>query len=52
MCPLRRWFAQQEELVTRHAAHLGRDWVMFPNATYGSWRTAPVEAWERPLPLP
>lgn len=43
---------EQEELVTRHAARFGRDWVMFPNATYGSWREAPLEAWERPLTLP
>lgn len=43
---------EQEELVVRHANHFGRDWIMFPNATYGSWRKAPLEAWEQPLTLP
>lgn len=43
---------EQEALVGRHAAHFGRDWIMFPNATYGSWRNAPLEAWEAPLTLP
>lgn len=43
---------EQEELVARHARHFGRDWIMFPNATYGSWGNAPLDAWEQPLTQP
>lgn len=43
---------EQEGIVARHSAHFGRDWIMFPNATYGSWRKSPFEAWERPLTQP
>ena len=43
---------EQATLVTRYAGHFGRDWVMFPNATYGSWRKSPVRAWDEPLALP
>lgn len=40
---------RQAELVARYAGHFGRDWIMFPNATYGSWRTSPLKAWDEPL---
>lgn len=40
---------EQETLVAEHAAHFGRDWIMFPNATYGTWRKAALDAWDRPL---
>lgn len=43
---------QQAALVARYARHFGRDWVMFPNATYGSWRKSPLKAWDEPLRLP
>ncbi|HSX69018.1 5'-nucleotidase, lipoprotein e(P4) family [Nocardioides sp.] len=43
---------EQEVLVAEHAGHFGRDWIMFPNATYGTWRKAPLEAWEQPLIQP
>lgn len=43
---------EQEALVAEHAAHFGRDWIMFPNATYGTWRKAPLDAWEQPLTQP
>ena len=43
---------RQAELVARYAGHFGRDWVMFPNATYGSWRKSPLKAWDEPLQLP
>lgn len=43
---------EQSALVARHAGHFGRDWVMFPNATYGSWRKAPLRSWGEPLTLP
>lgn len=44
--------AEQEALVERFAGHFGRDWIMFPNATYGTWRDAPLDAWEQPLTQP
>lgn len=40
---------EQSALVAEHAGHFGRDWVMFPNATYGSWRKSPLQAWDEPL---
>lgn len=43
---------QQAALVAQNARHFGRDWIMFPNATYGSWRKAPLKAWSEPLTLP
>jgi 5'-nucleotidase (lipoprotein e(P4) family) len=44
--------ATQATLVTKYAGHFGRDWVMFPNATYGSWRKSSLRAWDEPLALP
>ena len=35
--------------VDRNAAHFGADWIVFPNATYGDWSTAPLTAWDAPL---
>ncbi|GGO88625.1 5'-nucleotidase, lipoprotein e(P4) family [Nocardioides phosphati] len=43
---------QQATLVAQNAAHFGRDWIMFPNATYGSWKKSPLKAWDEPLTLP
>lgn len=43
---------EQEALVAEHAGHFGRDWIMFPNATYGAWRKAPLDAWDQPLVQP
>ena len=44
--------ATQATLVTKYAGHFGRDWIMFPNATYGSWRKSALKAWDEPLALP
>ncbi len=35
--------------VDKNAAHFGADWIVFPNATYGDWSTAPLKAWDSPL---
>lgn len=35
--------------VEKNAAHFGADWIVFPNATYGDWSTAPLNAWDAPL---
>lgn len=35
--------------VDRNAAHFGADWIVFPNATYGEWSTAPLRAWDAEL---
>ena len=35
--------------VDRNAAHFGAEWIVFPNATYGDWSTAPLTAWDAPL---
>ena len=35
--------------VDKNAAHFGADWIVFPNATYGDWSEAPLQAWDSPL---
>ena len=32
--------------VDKNAARFGADWIVFPNATYGEWSTAPLTAWD------
>ncbi|NRB54646.1 MAG: 5'-nucleotidase [Salinicola sp.] len=39
----------QHRLVAEDDAHFGDDWIMFPNASYGSWSDADLEAWAAPL---
>lgn len=39
----------KQEAVTKNAAHFGADWIVFPNATYGDWSTAPLKAWDSPV---
>ena len=41
--------ATQKRLVAEQAAHFGDDWIMFPNASYGSWSDATLEGWAAPL---
>ncbi|PMR71939.1 5'-nucleotidase, lipoprotein e(P4) family [Halomonas heilongjiangensis] len=41
--------ADQHARVEEHAERFGRDWIVFPNATYGTWSDAPLEPWEAPL---
>ncbi|UYG08268.1 5'-nucleotidase, lipoprotein e(P4) family [Halomonas sp. M4R1S46] len=41
--------AGQHELVGEHAGRFGQDWIVFPNAGYGDWSEAELEAWEAPL---
>ncbi|WP_245391777.1 5'-nucleotidase, lipoprotein e(P4) family [Salinicola aestuarinus] len=41
--------ASQQRQVVDQAAHFGDDWIMFPNASYGSWSDADLEAWAKPL---
>ncbi|WP_083627810.1 HAD family acid phosphatase [Salinicola sp. MH3R3-1] len=40
---------EQHRLVSEGDAHFGDDWIMFPNASYGSWSDAELEAWSAPL---
>lgn len=35
--------------VDANAAHFGADWIVFPNATYGEWSSAPLTAWDAEL---
>ena len=35
--------------VDKNAAHFGADWIVFPNATYGEWSSAPLTAWDAEL---
>lgn len=37
--------ATQHNLVIKNAAHFGDDWIIFPNASYGSWSDAKLQAW-------
>lgn len=39
----------QHRLVAEDDARFGDDWIMFPNASYGSWSDADLEAWAAPL---
>lgn len=40
---------RQRDLVGEQAERFGRDWIVFPNATYGTWRKADLQAWDAPL---
>lgn len=41
--------AEQRRLVEEHAARFGQDWIVFPNASYGDWSDADLDAWDAPL---
>lgn len=41
--------AEQHALVEADAEHFGKDWIVLPNATYGTWRKADLTAWDAPL---
>lgn len=36
----------QKSLVEDNAAKWGTEWIVFPNATYGTWSEAPLTEWE------
>lgn len=42
--------AEQRQAVRDNADHFGYDWIVLPNASYGSWSGAELDTWERPLP--
>lgn len=37
------------QAVEDHAERFGNDWIVLPNATYGSWSDATLEGWDKPL---
>ncbi|WP_299003532.1 5'-nucleotidase, lipoprotein e(P4) family [uncultured Shewanella sp.] len=37
----------QRHLVQQQAEHLGKDWFVLPNASYGTWRNAPLTPWNK-----
>ncbi|EKS7109284.1 5'-nucleotidase, lipoprotein e(P4) family [Enterobacter ludwigii] len=39
----------QRELVEASADRFGSDWIVLPNAAYGSWSKATLEGWKAPL---
>ena len=39
----------QSELVEASADRFGSDWIVLPNAAYGSWSKATLEGWKAPL---
>lgn len=39
----------QRERVEENAARFGVDWIVFPNAAYGDWSEAELDAWDVPL---
>ncbi|XKE44926.1 5'-nucleotidase [Halomonas organivorans] len=41
--------AEQRDLVESRADRFGRDWIVFPNATYGDWSEAELDAWQAPI---
>jgi len=40
---------KQHELVEQQADRFGQDWIVLPNATYGTWRKADLTAWDAPM---
>ncbi|MBF8222308.1 MULTISPECIES: 5'-nucleotidase, lipoprotein e(P4) family [Halomonadaceae] len=40
---------EQHAQVEANAERFGVDWIVFPNATYGTWEEAELEAWEAPF---
>ncbi|HRO13554.1 MAG TPA: HAD family acid phosphatase [Paracoccus sp. (in: a-proteobacteria)] len=40
---------QQHERVAEQAERFGRDWILLPNALYGTWHAADLRAWEAPI---
>ncbi|RFC62836.1 5'-nucleotidase [Fulvimarina endophytica] len=38
--------AERRQLVEEKAAEFGDKWIVFPNAAYGSWRKAELDAWD------
>lgn len=40
---------QQKALVAEQAQHFGKDWIMLPNSSYGSWSEATLTAWDKPF---
>lgn len=40
---------EQRAQVEANAERFGHDWIVFPNATYGTWRNAELEAWDAPF---
>lgn len=41
--------AERAEAVMRTKEHFGQDWIVLPNASYGSWSKNELEPWEQPL---
>ncbi|QNI02121.1 5'-nucleotidase [Halomonas sp. SH5A2] len=39
---------EQRTLVDENADRFGKDWIVFPNATYGDWSDAELNAWDAP----
>jgi 5'-nucleotidase (lipoprotein e(P4) family) len=40
---------EQRDLVNDHAERFGNDWIVFPNASYGNWSGAELDAWQAPF---
>lgn len=40
---------EQRERVNAQAQRFGQDWIVFPNATYGDWSDAELDAWQAPF---
>mgnify|MGYP006435720931 CR=1 FL=1 len=43
--------AENRETVEKHATKFGTDWIVLPNATYGDWAEAELEAWDAPMKI-
>lgn len=40
---------EQHAELEANAERIGVDWIVFPNATYGTWDDAELEAWDAPF---
>jgi 5'-nucleotidase (lipoprotein e(P4) family) len=36
----------QRGLVAKEAKHFGNDWIVMPNASYGSWSKSELKTWD------
>lgn len=39
---------EQHQLADNHAKRFGQDWIVFPNAAFGTWMEAEIKPWDVP----
>lgn len=41
--------AEREQAVLNNREHFGKDWIVLPNSSYGTWSKDHLKAWDKPL---